>query len=317
MRIHESTLVRATPGRVFAFFEAMEYNFRRWLLALIVPALGPGGSARHMTTAASAHWLTLAALLAAGCAGTSHVDLPPGEPYVRGPIGSVTHRATASNLLVRGGPGSREPCGISATVDARTTYLVRDASGAVRPGTLAELAPGDTVEVHVEGPVAESCPVQGYASAIVLVGRAAADTSAPQPSHSALPAQGERWGGLLVESVEARPETVDEFGWTGRVVLSGAVTLSGRYRPHYDYPELQETCFFPDSASAARLPRFPNDVRISWFCFQDQQHAARELGAPPASGEATIVIDRMDYLYEHTDTYNTARLREVITRVPD
>lgn len=116
-------------------------------------------------------WPRLAAMLLAGCAGPPQVGLPAGEPYVRGPIESVTHRATASNLLVRAGPGSREPCGISATVDARTSYLVRDASGAVRQGTLADLAPGDTVEVHVEGPVAESCPVQGFATAIVLVGR--------------------------------------------------------------------------------------------------------------------------------------------------
>lgn len=107
------------------------------------------------------------ALLLMSCASRSVLWEPEGEPYVRGPIESLTHRATASGLLVRAGPGSREPCGILATVDAGTRYLERTRSGGLRRAALADLSEGDTVEVYVSGPVMESCPVQGYAATVI------------------------------------------------------------------------------------------------------------------------------------------------------
>jgi len=94
------------------------------------------------------------------------------EPYVRGPVESITHHATASGILVRAGPASREACGIAATADARTRYLERAPGGALQPLDRSALAVGDTVEVYVDGPVAESCPVQGRAGTIVRVARA-------------------------------------------------------------------------------------------------------------------------------------------------
>lgn len=78
----------------------------------------------------------------------------------------------------------------------------------------------------------------------------------------------------------------------------------------------EELCFYPDSASADRLPRFPNDVRTSWFCFTNQEEAQRLLGALPASGEATIVVDELFYIYQHTDVHNRARLSRVIGPAP-
>src|SRR5690606_5099034 len=72
---------------------------------------------------------------------------------------------------------------------------------------------------------------------------------------------GDRWLGLRVETLQLRPETVDPSGWSGSVRLSGRLRLSGEYRPHPSYPEVREVCFYPDSSSAERLPRFPNDVR--------------------------------------------------------
>jgi hypothetical protein len=110
-----------------------------------------------------------AVLVLAACARPPVSGAPSGEPYVRGPVASFTHSATASSLSVRAGPGSREPCGISATVDARTRYLERGPSGALRPIERSAVSVGDTVEVYVEGPVAESCPVQAYARAVVRV----------------------------------------------------------------------------------------------------------------------------------------------------
>ena len=116
-------------------------------------------------------WKPLIALALAACARASAPGVPGGEPYVRGPVESFTHHATASSLLVRPGPGSREACGIAATVDARTRYLQRGPSGALAAIARSAVGVGDTVEVYVEGPVAESCPVQAYAPAVVLVAR--------------------------------------------------------------------------------------------------------------------------------------------------
>lgn len=116
--------------------------------------------------------LALAAILLGACARTSPVDAPLGEPFASGPVESLDHRATGSRLLVRAGPGSRERCGIAATVDARTRYVQRTAEGALQPIPPSELAIGDTVEVYVRGPVAESCPPQAYAPVVVRVGAA-------------------------------------------------------------------------------------------------------------------------------------------------
>lgn len=104
-----------------------------------------------------------------GTASCATAPRPTGDPIVRGAIESITHRATASGYLVLAGPGSREMCGISATVDDRTTFLRRASTGELQPAARQEFAVGDTVEVFVDGPIAESCPVQGRASALVLV----------------------------------------------------------------------------------------------------------------------------------------------------
>lgn len=114
----------------------------------------------------------LLAVLLVACADPSTLYSPEGAPYVRGPVESITAHATGAGLLVRAGPGSQEPCGIQATADARTHYLRRIGEGPLQRATLADLSVGDTVEVYVEGPVAESCPVQGRAAAVVLVAEA-------------------------------------------------------------------------------------------------------------------------------------------------
>lgn len=118
-----------------------------------------------------------ALVLVTGCGGPVPLEAPPGAPLVIGPVESLSHHATGSSLLVRAGPGSREACGISATADADTRYYRRDAAGSLHRATIAELAVGDTVEIFVDGPVAESCPVQGRASAVVIRGEPAASTA--------------------------------------------------------------------------------------------------------------------------------------------
>lgn len=110
-----------------------------------------------------------AACLLAACAGAAGPDEPDREPIVRGPVETITHHATGSGILVRAGPGSRDSCGIAATADRDTRYRRRAPDGTLREATLTDLSVGDTVEVYVVGPVAESCPLQGRAATIVLL----------------------------------------------------------------------------------------------------------------------------------------------------
>jgi hypothetical protein len=106
------------------------------------------------------------ALVATACASPRPHEAA-GDPYVRGPVETISTDGPSATIFVRAGVGSREPCGIVATIDSQTCFFRRDPGGALVPGALSDLQRGDTVEVFVTGPVRESCPVQGYASAIV------------------------------------------------------------------------------------------------------------------------------------------------------
>lgn len=125
-------------------------------------------------------------------------------------------------------------------------------------------------------------------------------------------APGDTLRGLQVVAADLRPDPVDGFGWMGTARFSGAVRLTGGYRPHPDYPAADELCFYPDSASAERLPRLPNDRRTSWLCFSNQEAAQAELGPMPAAGTAVVEVDSFDYIYQHTDVYNRASLLRVL-----
>jgi hypothetical protein len=122
--------------------------------------------------------------------------------------------------------------------------------------------------------------------------------------------------GLRVDSVSILPDPVDSFGWIGQVEYAGPVELVGEYRPHMDFPDVEEPCFFVDDSVAGRLPRFPNDVRRSWFCFTDARNVVDQLGPPDSISRARIIIDRFHYHYQHTDVYNVARLARVLERTP-
>jgi hypothetical protein len=119
---------------------------------------------------------------------------------------------------------------------------------------------------------------------------------------------------MRIEGIDVLPESADSTGWMGSVDFSGTVTLTGRYRPHPEAPAVPALCFYPDSVSAAQLPRFPNDERTSWFCFTNTADAEAAFGGPGGEGEATIVINEFYYLYQPTDSYNTARLQQVLQR---
>ena len=100
---------------------------------------------------------------------------PTGSLSVHGTIVSIRHSATGSGILVDPGDGT---CGLQAVVVDQTRVVRRTASGETRTvgvgaegvGTLTE---GDRVEVYVDGPVVESCPLQAHATAIIVMPLAA------------------------------------------------------------------------------------------------------------------------------------------------
>ncbi|HEU4828396.1 MAG TPA: hypothetical protein VFT04_04300 [Gemmatimonadales bacterium] len=120
---------------------------------------------------------------------------------------------------------------------------------------------------------------------------------------------GQQVGSLAVDSVEvAWSEALST--WTGTVRFRGELPLRGHAIRHFDYPEVQTICFEADSASALSLPRWPDDDRRPWFCFENDSTAQRILGAADSTRPVDIVIDRFTTVRAFTDAVNSARLLE-------
>lgn len=101
---------------------------------------------------------------------------PDGPPTVRGTLAEVRHSATASGLTVEAGGA----CGMVATAGPETQVLRRDADGVLRPvgvgaPAVGALEVGQTVSVWADGPVMESCPMQGRAGTVVVEATAVAE----------------------------------------------------------------------------------------------------------------------------------------------
>jgi hypothetical protein len=120
---------------------------------------------------------------------------------------------------------------------------------------------------------------------------------------------GQQVGPLTVEATDvAWSEALST--WTGSVRFRGELALRGHVIRHFDFPEVQSTCFEADSASALKLPRWPEDERRPWFCFENDSAAHRVLGAADSSRPVDIVIDRFTTVRAFTDAVNSARLVE-------
>jgi hypothetical protein len=74
---------------------------------------------------------------------------------------------------------------------------------------------------------------------------------------------GVRVGELVVHENALRRASGPEVAWVGQVRFEGAIDLTGEIRPHPADPEADAVCFFPDDASARRLPRLAGDERYS------------------------------------------------------
>ncbi len=112
----------------------------------------------------------LLVLLVAGCGGEKAAGPPSREPDVTGAVASAESIGGAAGgggiaLLVK----ASERCIDQASVRATDVTHVYDANGEdLGPEGFEALQPGRRVRVWFTGPVAESCPPQAEAGAIVL-----------------------------------------------------------------------------------------------------------------------------------------------------
>jgi hypothetical protein len=123
---------------------------------------------------------------------------------------------------------------------------------------------------------------------------------------------GARVGTMVLDSV-TYSRTIIDSSFVGTARFRGSVELSGRTLRHPDADMGRVlTCFEADSSAAARLPRWMGDERRAWFCFENREVAARELGPPSEGVPATIVIDRFIIHRGMSDEVNSARFVRLI-----
>lgn len=125
-------------------------------------------------------------------------------------------------------------------------------------------------------------------------------------------ARGTVIGVLTLDSVAL--QRAYDSSYVGSARFSGEIELSGATLRNPDADlGLRLTCFEADSTSAARLPRWSEDERRSWFCFTNNDEAARSLGPPSEGVRATIVIDEFTIYRNMSDAVNSARFRRLIS----
>ena len=98
---------------------------------------------------------------------------------------------------------------------------------------------------------------------------------------------------------------------TGIVRFQGQATISGSTIPHFD-SEVDALCFEIGAESAEKLPRFENDQRRPWLCFENDGEIRKLLGQPAERRRVTIVIDDYQTVHQYTDTFDTARFIRII-----
>jgi len=102
-------------------------------------------------------------LVTAGCAESG----PPADaPSIRGTISQIDMTAGGTGSMLVEGQNESDTAYDRASVAITATTRFYDAEG--RSASPDSLAPGLTVEVWFEGPVAESYPVQATAGAVKI-----------------------------------------------------------------------------------------------------------------------------------------------------
>lgn len=125
---------------------------------------------------------------------------------------------------------------------------------------------------------------------------------------------GDRILGLEVVSVEVNSMPNNRF--YGKTRFRGEVTLSGTYDAGEPGDEIGVPCFYVDKDSELKLPRFVEDERTVWFCFNNHQKAKKVLGGVGTKPKkATIVIKNYETAYYPSDVFDTATLVRVVRQV--
>ena len=99
---------------------------------------------------------------------TETIKQPAGPPGIRGIITRADSTAGSSNILVEEDPADASGSNKASVRINEETKIYRRSGGSLEKSIATALTIGKQVSVWFEGPVAESYPVQGSASVVVL-----------------------------------------------------------------------------------------------------------------------------------------------------
>jgi hypothetical protein len=99
---------------------------------------------------------------------TESIELSAEPPGIRGFITKADSTAGSSNILVEEDPADASGSSKASVRIKDETKIYRRTGGSLEKSSKAALTVGKQVSVWFEGPVAESYPVQGTASVVVL-----------------------------------------------------------------------------------------------------------------------------------------------------
>lgn len=114
----------------------------------------------------------LAVVPVAGCGGPTDLELPAGEATIEGPIVArdvPLGIADDEVPTVHVKRDDDDSCGIIFAVEDFTVIARLTGGRALVPAVVEELEVGRRVRVWARGAIAESCPAQGRAEAVVLL----------------------------------------------------------------------------------------------------------------------------------------------------
>jgi hypothetical protein len=107
--------------------------------------------------------LPLALLALAGCGGSDAAAPPDRPPEYEGVLEETDGEG---RLLVR---AEKDACGIWTSAEEGAGVYRASGDGGYEELAWGDLRVGDTVELWIPGPIAESCPMQGAAEAVSVV----------------------------------------------------------------------------------------------------------------------------------------------------
>ena len=145
------------------------------------------------------------------------------------------------------------------------------------------------------------------------------DKSAPNQIHLATAKPGDKVHDMVVKSIEPYEKSKALTTGNVHVVLTGKITITGRYS-YYDTGPLNAldgTVVFSDldDSSKAKLPQIKGLKKRMFFVFRNQELAQELLGPRGSSGYATVSIDNYEIQNYSGQVWDTAELMKVIEKI--